>query len=476
MAWMPCQRLLKSALRIGLCRTHAPSQPLADVGGLPVLPGGLTKSQMPGQVGILEPLSWINADYEHQIALKAHLDSLSVELSLLRSDVVDVLHRRSLRRRRADIFRAWHFHIALGRPSAPNETRRGGATIDSPREAQRGRQLRSLNTLRCATILCVFLSSSLLQLVLSHWRLAVHRQQKPLDLRAFPAWRLQLFLWAWRGAVETPRGSSMRMSMRHRAWQHSPRNIGLQSQVLQNRAASALRTLRDYDLAYFILQAWNGAVVSATLAQLGGAPTQVVFQPNPHTHPAGPGYRLRRPDLDRARSPLVARTFRRTAITMMDVMRAWYDTCASSRQSRQHIRNAALRVAREILRLVWHVWHEGAKAQKAQRFLVWSLEKKQMLSLRMVSKQSNMQKLRLFLQSWMAFCTENQLRKLKSRRDHQLRQVGPVLQVGPPPKFFLHSTTYTHSVNISMPIKKRLFWEFGNPVQERAFGTPFKNR
>lgn len=73
---------------------------------------------MPGQVAvepIVEPIAWLKAaDYargeyrgyhEQQMALKAHLDSLSVELSLLRSDVVDVLHQRQLRRRRDDIFR-----------------------------------------------------------------------------------------------------------------------------------------------------------------------------------------------------------------------------------------------------------------------------------------------------------------------------------------------------------------------------------
>lgn len=60
----------------------------------------------------VEPIAWLKAaargeyrGHEQQMALKAHLDSLSVELSLLRSDVVDVLHQRQLRRRRDDIFR-----------------------------------------------------------------------------------------------------------------------------------------------------------------------------------------------------------------------------------------------------------------------------------------------------------------------------------------------------------------------------------
>lgn len=200
-----------------------------------------------------------------------------------------------------------------------------------PRRAHRP-DLRNENTLRCATLvctLCFFLSSSLLQQIISNWRLAVHRVRKPLDLSAFPAWRLQLFLWAWRSAVEVKgSASNWRMSLRQRLDEETQRfQPRLRSpmavphdvvQFLHLKAANALRTLRDNDLAYFVLQAWNGAVVSATLAQIGGAPA--VFQPAV-TSNARPcrGWTGRLAGQSLPARPLV---FRRSSITMVHVLQA----------------------------------------------------------------------------------------------------------------------------------------------------------
>ena len=292
---------------------------------------------MPGtrQIGNLEPIAWLKAadyrDYEQQIALKAHLDSLAVELSLLRSDVVDVLHRRQLRRQRDDIFRLWHFHVALEklRPGQLQPT----PSHSSPRRTRAEGNLKDLrheNTLRCATLLCFFLSSSLLQQILSNWRLVVHRLHKPLDLRAFPAWRLQLFLWAWRSAVEVKGTANNRMSLRRRLDEESlgvfqprirspmivPTDV---VQLLHLKAANALRTLRDNDLAYFVLQAWNGVVVSATLAQIGVRPT-AVFQPNPGDTVRDRQWTGR---LAGQRFPARPVVFKRSTITMVNVLQAW---------------------------------------------------------------------------------------------------------------------------------------------------------
>lgn len=199
----------------------------------------------------------------------------------------------------------------------------------SPSPRRRG--LRNENTLRCATLvctLCFFLSSSLLQQIISNWRLAVHRVQKPLDLSAFPAWRLQLFLWAWRSAVEVKGTSNWRMSLRQRLDEETQRfQPRLRSpmvvphdvvQFLHLKAANALRTLRDNDLAYFVLQAWNGAVVSATLAQIGGAPA--VFQPavSSNARPSR-GWTGRLAGQSLPARPLV---FRRSSITMVHVLQA----------------------------------------------------------------------------------------------------------------------------------------------------------
>ena len=299
---------------------------------------------MPEQVA-MEPIAWLKsadyrgyAGYEQQMALKAHLDSLAVELSLLRSDVVDVLHQRNLRRRRDDIFRLWHFQVAYDKlkqsleVSSPQSPQSPLQHVNLRARAGLGdRDLRDENTLRCATLLCFFLSSSLLQQVMSNWRLVVHRVRKPLDLRAFPAWRLQLFLWAWRSAVEVKGSANWRMSLRRRLDEETA--VAAQAvfqprirkpmivpndviQLLHLKAANNLRTLRDNDLAYFILQAWNGAVVSATLAQIG-APSAAVFQPTPSRPP-----RTWTGRLAGRRLPARPMVFRRSTITMVHILQA----------------------------------------------------------------------------------------------------------------------------------------------------------
>lgn len=307
----------------------------------------LSCEAMPEQVAGLEPIAWLKsadyrgyAGYEQQMALKAHLDSLAVELSLLRSDVVDVLHQRNLRRRRDDIFRLWHFQVAYDKlkqsleVSSPPPSQ--NVNVKRARAGVSDRDLRNENTLRCATLLCFFLSSSLLQQIISNWRLVVHRNtRKPLDLRAFPAWRLQLFLWAWRSAVEVKGSTNWRMSLRRRLDEETvfqaaqavfprirkpmivPKDV---IQLLHFKAANALRTLRDNDLAYFILQAWNGAVVSATLAQIGAPSPRaavVVHQPTP-TRPA----RLWTGRLAGQRLPARPIVFRRSTITMVHILQA----------------------------------------------------------------------------------------------------------------------------------------------------------
>ena len=89
-------------------------------------------------------------------------------------------------------------------------------------------------------------------------------------------------------------------------------------QLLHFKAANALRTLRDNDLAYFILQAWNGAVVSATLAQIGApSPRAAVHQPSP-TRPA----RLWTGRLAGQRLPARPIVFRRSTITMVHILQA----------------------------------------------------------------------------------------------------------------------------------------------------------
>lgn len=299
---------------------------------------------MPEQVA-MEPIAWLKsadyrgyAGYEQQMALKAHLDSLAVELSLLRSDVVDVLHQRNLRRRRDDIFRLWHSQVAYDKLKQSLEVSSPPSQNVNVKRARAGvsdRDLRNENTLRCATLLCFFLSSSLLQQIISNWRLVVHRNtRKPLDLRAFPAWRLQLFLWAWRSAVEVKGSTNWRMSLRRRLDEETvfqaaqavfqprirkpmivPKDV---IQLLHFKAANALRTLRDNDLAYFILQAWNGAVVSATLAQIGApSPRAAVHQPSP-TRPA----RLWTGRLAGQRLPARPIVFRRSTITMVHILQA----------------------------------------------------------------------------------------------------------------------------------------------------------
>ena len=185
---------------------------------------------MPGQIARnLEPLAWFQADYEQQIALKAHLDSLAVELSLLRSDVVNVLQRRSRRQREIEIFRAWRF---ASRSEAFRAFRAAGGAHD-------------------AVLLLVAIPPAACA---GHWRLAAHREHKPLNLGAFPSWRLQLFLWAWRAAVggRTLRRVDEQVTQRLLSPRH--RQVS-QVESLLKKAANALRTLRDHDLLYFILQA-----------------------------------------------------------------------------------------------------------------------------------------------------------------------------------------------------------------------------
>ena len=295
---------------------------------------------MPEQVQVaMEPIAWLKAPdyrgYEQQMALKAHVDSLAVELSLLRSDVVDVLHQRHLRRKRDDIFRLWHFQVAYEKlkqslaVSSPSQRTRDGGSRGSRSGTGEERDLRDENTLRCATLLCFFLSSSLLQQIMSNWRLVVQRLRKPLDFRAFPAWRLQLFLWAWRSAVEVRGSANWRMSLRQRLDEETLSGVfqpRIRSpmvvphdviQFLHLKAANALRTLRDNDLAYFVLQAWNGAVVSATLAQIGSRPT--VFQPD---QPAVPSTARREWTGRLAGQRLPARpiVFRRSTITLVHIL------------------------------------------------------------------------------------------------------------------------------------------------------------
>ena len=125
----------------------------------------LSCEAMPEQVA-MEPIAWLKsadyrgyAGYEQQMALKAHLDSLAVELSLLRSDVVDVLHQRNLRRRRDDIFRLWHSQVAYDKLKQSLEVSSPPSQNVNVKRARAGvsdRDLRNENTLRCATLLCFF--------------------------------------------------------------------------------------------------------------------------------------------------------------------------------------------------------------------------------------------------------------------------------------------------------------------------------
>ncbi|CAE6927868.1 unnamed protein product [Symbiodinium sp. CCMP2592] len=206
-------------------------------------------------------------------ALKAHADSLAIELSvqctaaeLLRTEVAVLLCRRSQRRVRADVFHTWRT-----RCKRRVETR---IEVANP-------SLREENALRCGTLLCFFLSTTLKQKVISHWRLAMQREgrQGPkLDLRAFRAWRLQLYLWAWHAAAVSQQGGAPGASLRLVALLRTRRRKDLLSTAwagwqmgstevarVRSRAADALSTLRRFDLAYAILQAWHGALVFANI-------------------------------------------------------------------------------------------------------------------------------------------------------------------------------------------------------------------
>eukprot|EP00439_Symbiodinium_sp_Y106_P081485 s1762_g20.t1 len=207
-------------------------------------------------------------------ALKAHADSLAIELSvqctaaeLLRTEVAVLLCRRSQRRVRADVFHTWRT-----RCKRRVETR---IEVANP-------SLREENALRCGTLLCFFLSSTLKQKVISHWRLAMQRErrQPKLDVRAFRAWRLQLYLWAWHAAAVSQGGAPgaslrlvalLRTRRRKDLLSTAPRRA-FEGQMgstevarVRSRAADALSTLRRFDLAYAILQAWHGALVFANI-------------------------------------------------------------------------------------------------------------------------------------------------------------------------------------------------------------------
>ncbi|CAE7555856.1 unnamed protein product, partial [Symbiodinium necroappetens] len=140
--------------------------------------------------------------------------------------------------------------------------------------------LREENALRCGTLLCFFLSSTLKQKVINHWRLAMQRErrQPKLDVRAFRAWRLQLYLWAWHAAAVSQQGGAPAASLRLVALLRTRRRKDLLSTAwagwqvgstevarVRSRAADALSTLRRFDLAYAILQAWHGALVFANI-------------------------------------------------------------------------------------------------------------------------------------------------------------------------------------------------------------------
>lgn len=277
-------------------------------------------------------------------------------------------------------------------------------------------------------VVVFFLSSSLLQQIISNWRLVVHRNtRKPLDLRAFPAWRLQLFLWAWRSAVEVKGSTNWRMSLRRRLDEETvfqaaqavfqprirkpmivPKDV---IQLLHFKAANALRTLRDNDLAYFILQAWNGAVVSATLAQIDAPSRAAVHQPTP-TRP-----RLWTGRLAGQRLPARPIVFRRSTITMVHILQAWQDACIVSRQGHQHIKTAAARICRETLRLVWHTWYHLGRAEKAQR----TLQRMHIQSLKVFASRTSRHTLHLIWKTWLV---ASRFSKASSRRDDQLRRLG----------------------------------------------------
>ncbi|CAJ1456034.1 unnamed protein product [Effrenium voratum] len=286
-------------------------------------------------------------DYEQQLALRAHLDSLAVELSvqttaldLLRTEVALLLSRRRVRHHRDLAFRAWRLCSAPAASALPAAS--APVTWEPVTRGHRSDRGRDDYTLRSATLICFFQSRDRLQHALSHWRLAVQRRGPG---RALPLWRMQLCFGAWRGLLGHGCGHERLLATRR-------------------KAANALRTLRDYDLLYFVLQAWNGAVVSAALAHLDGSRREGVFQPKISGVPRDSfPRRVESPVRSGQRSPERSRR----PSHLHRAFRAWRGQSAQSASEQRRLSLIAAQVRREKLLLTMHCWHKAASLERSSR-------------------------------------------------------------------------------------------------------------
>ncbi|CAJ1385678.1 unnamed protein product [Effrenium voratum] len=295
------------------------------------------------------PSSWesYQEDYEQQLALRAHLDSLAVELSvqttaldLLRTEVALLLSRRRVRHHRDLAFRAWRLCSAPAASALPAAS--APVTWEPVTRGHRSDRGRDDYTLRSATLICFFQSRDRLQHALSHWRLAVQRRGPG---RALPLWRMQLCFGAWRGLLGHGCGHERLLATRR-------------------KAANALRTLRDYDLLYFVLQAWNGAVVSAALAHLDGSRREGVFQPKISGVPRDSfPRRVESPVRSGQRSPERSRR----PSHLHRAFRAWRGQSAQSASEQRRLSLIAAQVRREKLLLTMHCWHKAASLERSSR-------------------------------------------------------------------------------------------------------------